>query len=397
MLSSLRTRYEHTIHACYLGYITQAVVNSYLPLLFLHFQSVFHLSLAQITLITTLNFAIQLCIDFLSTFFVDRIGYRKCVCAAHLFACTGLAGLSVLPYVFPRPYPGILTCVVLYAIGGGLIEVLISPIVESCPTEKKEAAMSLLHSFYCWGVMGMTLLSTLFFHVFGIRSWRILSCIWALIPAFTFFLFLQVPIFPVVAENQEKLSIRSLIGSKVFWLLLGMMICAGASEQAMSQWASAFAESGLHISKTLGDLAGPCAFALTMGTARAIFGNSGSRLSLKKGIAGSALLCIVCYALAVFSASPVLALIGCALCGFSVGIFWPGTFSMAAKALPGGGTPMYALLALAGDIGCSGGPTLVGLVSNANGGVLTTGLLAAMVFPVLMILFLLLLVRSARV
>ena len=397
MLSSLRTRYEHTIHACYLGYITQAVVNSYLPLLFLHFQSVFHLSLAQITLITTLNFAIQLCIDLLSTFFVDRIGYRKCVCAAHLFACTGLAGLSVLPYVFPRPYPGILTCVVLYAIGGGLIEVLISPIVESCPTEKKEAAMSLLHSFYCWGVMGMTLLSTLFFHVFGIHSWRVLSCIWALIPAFTFFLFLQVPIFPVVAENQEKLSIRSLIGSKVFWLLLGMMICAGASEQAMSQWASAFAESGLHISKTLGDLAGPCAFALTMGTARAIFGNSGSRLSLKKGIAGSALLCIVCYALAVFSASPVLALIGCALCGFSVGIFWPGTFSMAAKALPGGGTPMYALLALAGDIGCSGGPTLVGLVSNANGGVLTTGLLAAMVFPVLMILFLLLLVRSARV
>ena len=397
MLSSLRTRYEHTIHACYLGYITQAVVNSYLPLLFLHFQSVFHLSLAQITLITTLNFAIQLCIDLLSTFFVDRIGYRKCVCAAHLFACTGLAGLSVLPYLFPRPYPGILACVVLYAIGGGLIEVLISPIVESCPTEKKEAAMSLLHSFYCWGVMGMTLLSTLFFHVFGIHSWRVLSCIWALIPAFTFFLFLQVPIYPVVAENQEKLSIRSLIGSKVFWLLLGMMICAGASEQAMSQWASAFAESGLHISKTLGDLAGPCAFALTMGTARAIFGNSGSRISLKKGIAFSALLCIICYALAVFSASPVLALIGCALCGFSVGIFWPGTFSMAAKALPGGGTPMYALLALAGDIGCSGGPTLVGLVSNANGGVLTTGLLAAMVFPVLMILFLLLLVRSARV
>ncbi|MBQ9326620.1 MAG: MFS transporter [Clostridia bacterium] len=383
-----RLTYNHTLYACYIGYITQAVVNSLAPLLFLHFQEAFSLSLAQITLLTTVNFGVQLCIDFLSTFFVDRIGYRPCVIAAHIFAALGLFCMAWLPSL-TAPYAGLMFSVILYAIGGGLIEVLISPIVEACPTEKKEAAMSLLHSFYCWGVAGVILVSTVFFHFFGTIHYQWLTCLLAMIPAFNTFLFARVPIFPIVGEDTPQLSLSALVRNRIFWILLLMMICAGASEQAMSQWASAFAEAGLHLNKSLGDLAGPLAFSLLMGSARALYGRFSDRLPLRSAMLGSALLCLVCYILCVTTKSAVLALIGCALCGFSVGIFWPGTFSMAALSVPGGGTAMYALMALFGDIGCSGGPTLVGLVAAGNSGILTYGLASAMIFPIVMILLLL--------
>ena len=364
----IRTSHRHTLRASYIGYITQAIVNNFCPLLFLTFQREFGLSLGQITLITTVNFAVQLLIDFLSTLFVDRIGYRKCIVAAHVFAAAGLAGLTCFPAFFPTPYAGLMTAVVLYGIGGGLIEVLISPIVESCPTEGKAAAMSLLHSFYCWGQAGLVFFSALFFRAIGIAHWRVLALLWALVPLLNTFYFALVPIYPVVPENVKAIPLSQLLRRKTFWLLMVLMVCAGASELAMSQWSSAFAEAGLRVSKTVGDLAGPCAFALCMGTARALYGHFAARLPLRTAMVGSAALCAVCYALAAFSASPALSLAGCALCGFSVGIFWPGTFSMAAEALPGGGTAMYALMALAGDVGCSGGPTLVGLIADAGPG-----------------------------
>lgn len=376
--------YEHTIYASYIGYITQAIVNNFAPLLFLTFASDYQLTLDKITLITTINFAVQLLVDLLSAKFIDKIGYRVAVVSAHVFAAAGLLSMAVLPEVLGNAYAGILVAVVFYAIGGGIIEVLISPIVEACPTEKKEAAMSLLHSFYCWGHVAVVILSTVFFSVFGISNWKIMAIIWALVPLFNCFYFMLVPIYPIV-NGHEEMSLGGLLKQKVFWLLIVVMICAGASEQAMSQWASTFAESALHVSKTVGDLAGPCAFAVLMGTARAIYGKYSDRIPLRKMMLGSAVLCILCYSIAVFAKSPILGLIGCAICGFSVGIFWPGTFSIAAMKLPTAGTAMYAFMALAGDIGCSGGPTVVGMVANANENNLKMGLLVAMIFPVVIL------------
>ena len=385
MLKKIKSDYIHTIYASYIAYITQAIVNNFAPLLFLTFVSDYGLTLDKITLITTINFLVQLSVDLLATKVVDKVGYRESLVFGHLCAALGLVGIAIFPEMFGNVYAGLLVAVVLYAIGGGIMEVLISPVVEACPTEGKEGMMSLLHSFYCWGHVLVVLLSTVFFAVFGIQKWKVLACLWAIIPLFNLIYFTQVPIFPIVSE-EEKMSLGALLKQKVFWLFLVLMVCAGASEQAMSQWASAFAESGLKVSKTVGDLAGPCAFAILMGTSRTLYGRFSDKISLKKMMAGSAVLCIVCYIVAAFSGSPVMALIGCALCGFSVGIFWPGTFSIAALKLPGGGTAMYALMALAGDVGCSSGPTVVGLIANRFDGDLKAGLMIAMLFPVVMLL-----------
>ena len=384
MLASIRKSYSHTIYASYLGYITQAIVNNFAPLLFLTFMAEFDLTIERITLITTVNFAVQLAVDAMAARVVDRIGYRPCIVAAHVFSALGLLGLALLPSVMD-PFAGVMTAVVLYAIGGGIIEVLISPIVEACPTEKKAAAMSLLHSFYCWGHAALVLLSTGFFAGFGMGGWRVLACIWALVPLINTVYFLLVPIYPIVPDAAQQMSIGQLMKQRMFWVLMVMMVCAGASEQGMSQWASAFAEKGLGISKAMGDLAGPCAFALCMGTARAIYGKFSERIPLRVFMMGSCGLCIACYLTAALSGNALLGLAGCALCGFSVGVFWPGTFSTAALALPGGGTAMYALMALGGDLGCSGGPTLVGLVAGASDGGMHAGLIAAIVFPALML------------
>lgn len=377
--------YEHTIYASYFGYITQAIVNNFAPLLFLTFVSEFDLTLDKITLITTINFAVQLIVDLLSVKFIDKIGYRVSAIAAHIFSAVGLIGLAVLPGFLENAYLGILISVILYAIGGGIIEVLISPIVEACPTKKKEAAMSLLHSFYCWGHVGVVLLSTLFFQCVGVAHWKIMAVIWALIPILNSVYFLIVPIYPIVSEH-EKMSLKGLLSQKVFWIFILLMIGAGASEQAMSQWASTFAESSFGLSKSIGDLAGPCAFALFMGTARALYGKYSDKIPLKKMMTGSAVLCVCCYLTAVFSGNPVIGMLGCAVCGFSVGIFWPGTFSLAAMKLPTAGTAMYAFMALAGDVGCSAGPTLVGMIASANENNLKMGLLFALVFPIMILI-----------
>lgn len=390
MPHSIRTSYSHTIAASYLGCVTQAVVNNFAPLLFLTFQTQMGLSLEEITLLTTVNFSVQLLVDFLSVKAADRIGYRVCIVAAHLFSAAGLAAIAILPGLMESTYAGLIVAVTLYAIGGGLIEVLVSPIVEACPTEKKEAAMSLLHSFYCWGHVAVVLLSSAFFQLAGIGNWRVMACIWALLPLGNAVYFALVPIRPVV-EERRRMPVRSLFGQKLFWLFLLMMLCAGASEQGMSQWASAFAQSGLGVSKAMGDLAGPCAFAVLMGTSRALYGKYSDRMPLRAVMMASAVLCIACYATAAMSGNVLLALAGCALCGFSVGIFWPGTFSTAVPALPGGGTAMFALLALAGDLGCTTGPTVVGLAAGAAGGRLAAGLGVGMIFPVLMLLCILLL------
>ena len=273
----------------------------------------------------------------------------------------------------------------IYAIGGGLIEVLISPIMESCPTDNKEKAMSLLHSFYCWGHVAVVLISTCFFKIFGIENWKILACVWAIIPIVNGLIFTKAPIAPLVEEGETGMTILDLCREKMFWILLLMMVCAGASEQAVSQWASTFAEKGLGVSKSIGDLAGPMAFAILMGSARAFYGKFGDKIDLDKFMVGSGLLCIGSYLLISLSPLPQLSLLGCAICGLSVGIMWPGSFSKASAVMRNGGTAMFALLALGGDLGCSGGPTLVGYVSSMFSEDLKRGILAAIVFPVLLI------------
>ncbi len=381
MFSRIKNSYEHTIYAAYIGYITQAVINNFAPLLFLTFASSFGLSLDQITLITTINFAVQLCVDLICTKAIDKFGYRRMIIFAHITCTLGLVGLAILPQLLGNAYMGILASVVLYAIGGGIIEVLISPIVEACPTEKKEAAMSLLHSFYCWGHVGVVLLSTAFFSLFGIENWQILAILWALVPLANCFYFSLVPIYEIKSE-EDHFSFGGLLKNKLFWLFMLIMICAGASEQAMSQWASAFAESALGVTKTIGDLAGPCAFAILMGTSRALYGKFSEKLPLKPAMMLSAALCVGCYLITIISPNPVLSFVGCAVCGFSVGLFWPGTFSLAPKFLPTS-TSLYALMALAGDVGCSSGPTVAGLVADAFDGNLKAGFTAAMIFPIL--------------
>ena len=377
---SIHENYNHTLRASYIGYISQAIVNNFAPLLFLTFQKTYGISLDKITLLVTMNFAVQLLVDFLAAGFVDRIGYRRAIVLAHLLCAGGVAGLGILPELTADPYLGFLGAVLLYAAGGGLIEVMISPIVEACPTERKEAAMSLLHSFYCWGHVLVVVASTVFFRVAGIGNWRILAFIWALVPFFNCFYFARVPIRSMTGEGRG-MSMRQLAGSGVFWLFVLLMVCSGASEQAMSQWASAFAESALQVGKTMGDLLGPCLFALLMGTSRAVYARFSRHMPLIPFMVGSGFLCIAGYLLAVWSKAPVMA-----LCGLSVGILWPGTFSLSCARIPRGGTAMAALLALGGDVGCSLGPTVVGLVSNTAGGSIRSGLLAAVVFPVLLLL-----------
>lgn len=384
-LRLLKNQYNKTITACFIGYIVQAIVNNFAPLLFLTFEKSYSIPLSQITLLVTINFGIQLLVDLLSVGFVDKIGYRASMVAAHILSAAGLVLLTILPEVTSSPFIGLLAAIIIYAIGGGLLEVLVSPVVEACPSDNKEKAMSMLHSFYCWGHVGVVAISTLFFYFFGINNWKILAIIWAVIPLCNAVVFTKVPIASLLPEGESGLKMKDLFGMKLFWILFIMMVCAGASEQSVSQWASTFAEQGLGITKTLGDLAGPMAFAVMMGTSRAFYGKYGDRIDLDKFMIFSSILCILSYLGISLIPIPAVSLIACAVCGLSVGIMWPGTFSKASASLSKGGTAMFALLALGGDVGCSGGPTLVGMISSSQNDNLKMGILVAIIFPILLL------------
>lgn len=380
----MKNPYQKTVYACYFCYITQGIVNNLAPLLFITFISSGWATLSSVTLLTTVNFATQLLTDLLSAAFVDKIGYRKCVIAANVLSAVGLASMAILPSILPVPFVGLLISAIIYAVGGGLLEVLVSPIVEACPSDNKAKAMSLLHSFYCWGVVAVVALSTLFLFVFGRENWRILCFVWTILPLISAAMFTRVPI-NTLTEEGEGMTVRELLGSKLFLVCALMMFAAGASELAMAQWASAFAESALKVSKAVGDLAGPCAFAVLMGLARAIYGKFGDKMKIEKCIFICAAGCAISYLLAALSPSPAVSLLGCALCGFSVGIMWPGVFSLSSANMPRGGTALFALLALAGDLGCTSGPTIVGFVSSAAGGSLRAGFTLAIIFPLALI------------
>lgn len=381
----MNSKYKRTIYACFVGYIVQAIINNFAPLLFLTFQDSYGIPLSKITFLITFNFLFQLAVDLIAAVVIDKIGYRVAAVAAHLFAAIGLVCMAILPEITTDPFVGLMISVVIYALGGGLLEVLISPIVEACPTDNKEAAMSLLHSFYCWGHVGVVLLSTLFFVTVGIEHWKVLAILWAVIPVINGIVFLKVPIAKLLSDEEKGMSIKELVSGKAFWIFILLMFCAGSCELAVSQWASAFAEKGLKVSKTLGDLAGPMLFAVLMGTARVLYSKIGEKIDLYKAMVFSGLLCLGSYLLIALSPFPILGLVGCGICGLSVALLWPGTFSLASVRIPRGGTAMFAFLALAGDLGCSMGPTLVGRVSAAAGDDLKKGILAAIVLPVMLL------------
>ncbi len=395
--------YKNTLHACYLGYISQAIVNNLAPLLFIIFQTQYNISFEMIGRLILINFGTQLIVDALAVRFVDKIGYRISVVTAHFFCTVGLVGLGTLPGLFSTPYIGLVMAVVLYAIGGGLIEVLVSPIVDSIPGDAKASAMSLLHSFYCWGQVAVVLISTLFIKIAGEGFWYILPIIWAIVPAYNFFKFTGVPLVPAIPEH-ERVPVKRLMKSKLFLIAMLLMVCAGASELAMSQWSSLFAQKGLKVTKIMGDLLGPCLFAVLMGLARVFYGIYGHKINLKKALLASSILCLICYTTAVFVQIPIISLLSCALCGLSVSLMWPGIFSLTSEKYPGGGTAMFGILAIFGDLGCSVGPWIAGLISDysqksaklvelgafygldAQQVGLKTGIFAATVFPLVMII-----------
>lgn len=386
--------YKKTLTACYLGFVTQAISANFTPLLFLTFKGSYGVHLEKLALIPLSFYLTQLLVDVAAAKFADKIGYRLCVIGSQILSSAGLLSLTILPDLLLEPLTGILIAVILYAIGSGLIEVLLSPIVEACPFENKDGIMSLLHSFYCWGAVSVILGSTLFFAVFGIEHWKIMTMLWALIPLYNAINFISCPIEKLV-EDGKRMSIRQLLRVPMFWVMIFLMICAGSSEAAMCQWASAFTESALKVSKLIGDLAGPCLFAVFMGIARMLYGKLSERLNLIKTMLLCGFLAVVCYLLASVASWAVLGLTGCALCGLAVGIMWPGTISLSSRKCPAGGTAMFAFLALAGDLGATAGPTVVGKVAEVTGENLKNGLLAATIFPICMTLGLFLLYRHS--
>ena len=397
----MKYTYKSTLHACYLGYVTQAIVNNIAPLLFIIFQDEFKISFEMVGRLILINFGTQIISDFIAARYADKIGHRRAVVLAHIFCAVGLICLGVLPKLLPSPYTGLVIAVALYAIGGGFIEVMISPIVDALPGDAKASAMSLLHSFYCWGQVAVVLITTLLIKALGVDIWFVLPILWASVPIYNLFRFLKVPLMPIMPE-EEKTPLKQLFSSNMFIIALILMMCAGSSELAMSQWSSLFAEKGLQVPKLVGDLLGPCLFAVLMGIGRTIYGVWGHKIHLKKALMASGALCVVCYAVTVFVQVPVISLLGCALCGFSISLMWPGTLSLTAEAYPKGGTVMFGLLAIFGDLGAAIGPWLTGLVSDLAQGSqrliiigeayslsaeqigLKTGLLTAMIFPLIL-------------
>lgn len=410
----MKYTFKHTLRACYTGFITQAIVNNLAPLLFIVFQDKYNISFEMVGRLILINFGTQIVADYVAARYADRIGYRRAAVLAHLFCATGLIGLGVLPAIMPNPYTGLMIAAVIYAAGGGFIEVLISPIVESLPGDAKASAMSLVHSFYCWGQMAVVLFTTLLLKALGEDIWFLLPVMWSIIPIYNLFQFLRVPLMPTVSE-EEKTPVRELFKTKTFLLALILMMCAGSSELTMSQWSSLFAEKGLQVPKMLGDLLGPFLFALFMGMGRTMYANLGHKINLRSALVVSGALCVLCYAVTIFVQIPIISLLGCAVCGLSVSLMWPGTLSLTAGAWPKGGTAMFGLLAIFGDLGAAIGPWIAGLISdltlqapdlvdigqsyglNPDQLGMKAGLLSAMIFPIMLIVGLSMLRKKATV
>lgn len=386
---------NHTVAACFTGLTVQSIVINLPPLLFLTFENEFKISLSKISLLIAISFITQLLMDFTASKMPILFSKRSTMVIGQVFCVCGLCGMALLPSVMP-PYVALIISTAVASFGSGIIEVMGNPIIEATPVKNKNRILSLMHSFYCWGLVLTVLLSTLFFKLVGIEHWRILFCLWAIIPAINTVAFIFVPFpsmesAPIVTSKKE-----SVFRTLTFWVFFLLMLCAGAAEMTMAQWASSFAEMGLKVSKSTGDLLGPCAFAVLMGIARVIYAKFSARVNLSKLMIASSALCVISYLVTAFSPLPILSLIGCAVCGFSVGIMWPGTLCMATEKIPNGGVKMFALLALAGDAGCTVGPTAAGWIAETFGNNLKISFVFSTVFPAIMIALIAALIINQR-
>lgn len=393
--------YKHTTLACYIGYITQAIGINFMPILFTIFKEEFSLSYSELGSLVVINFVTQILTDIFSTKYVDRLGFRRTSIPCQLLCFLGLMLLCILPSVMANSFLALAIATIVYAVGGGMVEVIISPIIDSMPSDDSTGAMSLLHSFYCWGQLGIVLLTTLAIKLCGNDVWRPLALILSLIPLINMLLFIKVPL--PETENETRTPIKALISNKAFLAAMILMVGAGAAEQVIAQWSSLFAQTGLGVDKTLGDILGPSLFAVFMIIGRTYFGVMGERLDLRRSLLYSSVLCIFCYIVTALSASPLLALAGCALTGLSVSLMWPGMLSLASSKFPHGGAAMFGVLAIFGDLGCSIGPMLTGFISDfaqklpvlseisqtsfltAEQISLKAGIFSGIIFPVIMI------------
>ena len=382
----IRNNYKATVGAAFLGYITQAIMLNFPPLLYIFFQSDYGLSLSQVSFLITANIIVELVVDVIVSKIAARVGYRPLILIATALASLGIVSLFLFPMIMPNKFVALILAMMICGAGGGILEVLISPIVEACPTKNKSGMMSLLHSFYCWGQAAVVLFSTLFFLAFGLENWMFVAIFWTLVPLTCLFLFSFSPIYMLEEGEAKKSSVLTLFKNKIFWVLVLMMVCAGASELAMAQWASAFAETVIGNSelKWLTDLLGPCLFAICMGCTRVFYAKMSEKIDLTKGIFISSLICICSYLLTIFAPHPSFSLVGCALCGIGAGIMWPGAFSIASEKVPNGGVLMFGLLALSGDFGCLVGPSLAGQASAVFDDNLKVGFAVAIIFPLIL-------------
>ncbi len=385
--------YKSTLWACYLGYITQAITVNLATLFFVIFRKDFGITYTELGSIVLITFVIQIIVDASMMKLTYVIGYRTSAILAHVFSLVGLVLLGILPRIM-QPFCGLLISILFYSVGGGMTEVIISPIVDSLPGDAKASGMCLLHSFYSWGQVAVVLITTVLLKLVGEGLWYIIPPVWAVIPLFNIFMFSRVPLVDIPPEESGS-RITSYLRTPLIYGAIILMICGGASEMAMSQWASLFAESGLGVTKIVGDLLGPCLFAVNMGIGRTVYGICGKRINMKAALFSCSIFTLTCYMLTVFSGSAVLSLIGCSLCGLGVSLMWPGVLSMTSSEYGTMTSPaLFAFLALAGDIGCSLGPWITGKVSDvyiaagtaaSSGGAIRTGLLAASIFPALMV------------
>lgn len=396
--------YGLTKVACYIGYVVQAVVNNLLSLLFVIFNAQpYNISLEKLGSIIFINFAAQLFIDYISVFFTSRFGYKKCVVFAQATSVVGFVLLGFLPRVI-EPYFGILFSILFLAVGSGLIEVLISPIIEALPSDNKASNMSFLHSFYCWGQVLTVIGTTALVFALGNDKWFYIPFVWSIIPFINTLLFTRCDILEL-ENNSAHSSALSLLKNKSVYKYMVFMFCAGASEITMVQWSSFFVEKGFGTEKWLGDLIGPCLFAVLMGIGRIGYGILGKKVSLERLLCYFSALCFVCYLVVALSNNGIICALGCAVCGLSVSVMWPGVISLSAEKFHSSGTAIFSLMAMLGDIGCAVGPWILGLIAeyafdynlgrhlisalniNSTQSNMQLGFLICSIFPLIMFLF----------
>ena len=348
--------------ACYTVSVTMALVSNVPPLLFLTFREMYGISFSLLGLLVVVNFATQLGIDLVFSFFSDKFDIPKTVRTMPILTVAGLVIFSLVPTFFPNlAYAGLVVGTILCAVSSGLAEVLISPIVASLPADDPEREMSALHSVYAWGVVGVVIFSTLFLLVFGKENWNILMLIFIIVPVLSSVLYSMTDITCVESEEGSG-GLLGIFKNPMLWLSFFAIFLGGAAEVTMAQWSSGYLEQALGIPKVWGDVFGVAVFALTLGIGRTMYAKIGKNISKILTLGGIG--AVICYLTAAFTSNPIIGLIACGFTGLCTAMLWPGNLMVVAERFPTGGVFIYAMMAAGGDLGASVAPQLVGVITD---------------------------------